>query len=372
MPEPEIGQAGGTNPRGVWELIRQHSGLALASFAALAAAWYLFMRPSSGSSTAAKPVNIPGLGSGGGGSAGGGGSTGGGGGATSANTPTRPFNPDFELLNGIFDTGYRALVERAYNLEVQINDATVSGNTSLINSLASQLGNVQDQIRQYALVDPSSTIASLTSKVTDLTGQLARAVASGTADASTISALQASIATLNAQISDLRNNAATHITASAVQQFQSDFSSRFPHLYETVWNAANGSLDYRTSGPNSGVSIPYALTDVYGRFASGIRAAAIAGGMDTSKLTNQNLVALWNNFQSNSGAYSQPTYTAAAIQSYINQVNAGLIAVPGQIEIRTATGVVVLPANYAFGNTDLPPFRPRGQTSVNRNLVRGR
>ena len=135
-----------------WEWIKKHGAMVIAIGAGLVVAFYLFFRPSGGGTPVASTVSFPASGGGGGGSTGGGPVS-----PPAPSTPTLPYSPDFSVLQAITDAALRALYEKEYNLETQINQATLQGNTALINALTSALGNVQDQIKNYQPPAPTPT-----------------------------------------------------------------------------------------------------------------------------------------------------------------------------------------------------------------------
>jgi len=127
----------------VWTWIKAHSLWLFAAALGLIAAYYLIFRPSSSAGGGATTISYPAT-------TGGGGVGGGGGVDSGAVTPTAPYSPDFSILGAIADGVLRGLWERALNLQVQINAATLSGNTALVNSLETALGAIMRQIEAYA------------------------------------------------------------------------------------------------------------------------------------------------------------------------------------------------------------------------------
>lgn len=143
--------------RKVWDWIKENPAMVLAIGVGAFALYYLVFR-GSGSSSSGQPatsVSFP--------PSGGGGSSGGSSGGTSSTAPapiTLPFSPDFSVLSAISDAGLRALYEQEYNLQEQIDAATLNGNTSLVNTLTNSLNGVEQQIASYVPASSSSTSGS--------------------------------------------------------------------------------------------------------------------------------------------------------------------------------------------------------------------
>lgn len=139
----------------IWDWIKQHAIELVAGSVGVIVAAYLIWQGQQSAAGAQQggALSFPPSNTGGGGS---GGSSGG----STPTTPapiTLPFNPDFSVLANITDTTLRGLYENEYNLEVQINEATATGNTALVTSLTSSLNSIQAQIASYTPATPAPT-----------------------------------------------------------------------------------------------------------------------------------------------------------------------------------------------------------------------
>jgi hypothetical protein len=137
----------------IWDWLKAHLVEVVAgSVGVIVAAYLIWQGQNSSSGTGAQIIAQPATGSG----------TGGGGtsttGSTTTTTGSLPYNPDFSVLNNITDKVLSGLYSQEYNLETQINAATVSGNTSLVASLTNSLTAIQNQIAGYT---PAPTNANV-------------------------------------------------------------------------------------------------------------------------------------------------------------------------------------------------------------------
>lgn len=139
--------------RRAWDWIKRNPAVVLAAGVGVVAVYYLFFRGSGSSSSTPQgvAVSFP--------------SGGGTGGTTSPSSsptsnpttpapPVLPYNPDWGMLNSISDQGLQSLWAQLLNLEDQINQATLSGNTALATTLQNSWQGVWTQIQNYK---PSSS-----------------------------------------------------------------------------------------------------------------------------------------------------------------------------------------------------------------------
>ena len=133
--------------------IKSHAQWIAGGIIAILAAFYLLTHRGGGGSGAAGVVSFPPVAGGGGGA-----------GPTPGPQPTGsaqlPYSPDYSILGAIKDDALRALYEQEFNLQGQINQATLTGNDSLLGTLQGMLGDVQQQIQNYQPGGTSGTPAS--------------------------------------------------------------------------------------------------------------------------------------------------------------------------------------------------------------------
>ena len=139
--------------RKAWDWIKDNPAVVLAVGVGIVAIYYLFFRGSGSSSSTpqATTVSFPGGGGGTGSS-----STRGMASTlpvptapTTPATPVLPYNPDWGMLNSISDQGLQSLWAQLLNLEDQINQATLAGNTALATTLQNSWQGVWTQIQNY-------------------------------------------------------------------------------------------------------------------------------------------------------------------------------------------------------------------------------
>src|SRR5215469_10956127 len=147
----------------VWDWIKTHTAWLAGGIVALGVAWYLLTH-AGGSGGGSTTISYPA--SGGGGSVGGGGGIAPPSGGSTPATAALPFSPDFGILGSIKDAALRDLYSQEYNLETQINQATLTNNTSLLTTLQGALNSIQQQIANYQPAPTPQSTPTLTGWIT--------------------------------------------------------------------------------------------------------------------------------------------------------------------------------------------------------------
>lgn len=142
--------------------IKSHAQWIAGGIIAILAAFYLLTHRGGGGGAAAPGVvSFPAAGGGGGGGLPPSPAP-----TTVSGSPSLPYSPDFGILAAIKDDALKALYENEYNLEIQINQATLAGNDSLLATLQGMLGDVQQQITNYKPAAPPPPNPTTTSGTT--------------------------------------------------------------------------------------------------------------------------------------------------------------------------------------------------------------
>lgn len=131
----------------IWDWIKTHTAWLAGGIVALGVGYYLLSH-SGGGGGGATTVSFPPSSTGGGG---GGGAPPSGGGAppSGINGAGLPYSPDTSIIGALTDNALKALYNNLVNLENQANQAFLSGNTSLLTQLQSQIASIQGQIANY-------------------------------------------------------------------------------------------------------------------------------------------------------------------------------------------------------------------------------